>query len=81
MSEASVSAIGCLPFQSEYTQQQSDPPGRDYPPANPQERWIIGPENRRVGDREVFDANARGHLIVQDAVDDRRKDAQGYDCQ
>ena len=55
---------------------QADPPGRDDPPADAQQRRRVRAKHRRMPDGEILHADARRHLVVYDAVGHRPGDAE-----
>ena len=61
---------------------QTNPPGRYNSPAQTEQSWGVCVENRWMPYREIFHTETRGDLVVDDAVDYCRCDAQKdyFDC-
>ena len=62
-------------------QDQAHPPCRNDSPAKSQKCRVVRMEYGRMADGEVFYADPRRHLVVEDAVDNRGDDAQNDDFQ
>jgi len=61
------------------TQGESYPPGGDDAPEQAEDGGGIGIDEARVADSEVFEADARGDLVVDDAVGDGSEDGEEDD--
>lgn len=62
-----------------HAEQYADPPCGDDSPSNAQHRRVIRRKHRRMTDCEIFDANACGELVVDDAIYDSARDTHQDD--
>ncbi len=62
-----------------HTQQKTSPPRRNDAPTETQQRRRLRLEDRRVPDREIFNAHPSRNLIVKNPVKDGRADTQAND--
>ncbi len=57
-------------------EKNADPPRSNDAPAEAEQRWVLGAEDRRMSNCEVLNANTRGDLIVDDTVRDARHNGE-----
>lgn len=50
------------------TEEHTNPPSRDNTPSESEQRWVIGWKNRWMANGKVFNADASGDLVVDDAI-------------
>jgi|SRR5271170_302549 len=60
-----------------HSEQQADPPGSDDAPTKSEQGWGLGiAEDGGMSDGEILNADTRGDLIMEDAIDDGCEDGK-----